>query len=204
MLDFAKNETEEKTFIVDIECNDKEMIIKYADGRESHEPYTLHNYNVYRIRMEDQAKENLDYAYDEIAKDSFLVYVKRLIAIIGGIIAGIVIYNVDIHIIIKIILALLILLGEVLYYLYNEIYLSVLADDLQEVSATDYYLKNIDKFKYYDSKIGENGYIVPIEDLDKHHLTPNQLEQIATLVTEYRDEGVDNSDIRLTYTNPNA
>lgn len=203
MLDFAKNENEEKTFIVDIECNAKEMIIKYADGRESHEPYTIHNYNVYRLRMEDQAKENLDYAYDEIAKDSFLVYVKRLMAIIGGIIAGIVIYNVDIHIIIKIILALLILLGEVLYYLYNELYLSVLGDDLVEVLATDYYLKNINQFKYYDAEAGENGYIVPIEEIDKYHLTESQLREISDLVTKFRQEGVQDKNISLTYQKPN-
>ena len=97
------------------------------------------------------------------------------------------------------VLALLILFSEVIYYLYNEVYLTVLADDLSEIEATDYYLKNINSFKYYDTLDGEIGYILPIEDIDKYDLTLNQLEQIDSLVKQFREEGVENRDIFLTY-----
>ena len=199
MIDFARNEQEEKDFIIDITTAADTMTIKYADGHESTEKLSRHNLNFYRIRMEKQAEDNMDYAYDTIAKDSFKVYLKRFLAIIGGIISSIVVFNVDIHIIIKIILTLLILLGEVLYYLYNELYLAVLADDLSEIFATDYYLQNINQFKYYDQEVGENGYIVPIEDIDKCHLTQETLERISSLVTEFKKEGIKDKDISLTY-----
>ena len=202
MIDFAKNEDEEKNFIVDIETTDDEMIIRYADGHEVREKFSYHNLNVYRLHMEEQAKNNMDYAYDIVAKDSFMVYAKRILAIIGGIIGGIVIYNVDIHIIMKIVLALILIFSEGLYYLYNELYLSVLSTDLGEILATDYYLKNIDKFKYYDSKMGEYKYIVPIEDIEKHSLTQEQLEEISDLVSTFRKEGITDNDISLTYKNP--
>ncbi len=202
MIDFAKNEDEEKRFIVDIETMPETMSITYADGTVRNEFYSLHNLNVYRLRMEEQASDNMDYAYDTLAKDSFKVYVKKFLAILGGIISGIVIYNVDIHVIMKIILALLLLFGEALYYLYNEIYLNVLAEDLSEIAATDYYLQNLDIFKYYDQEIGETGYVVPIEDIDRHSLTKEQLKEIKDMVVTLKNDGVKSKDISLTYGNP--
>ena len=94
---------------------------------------------------------------------------------------------------------MLILLGEGIYYLYNELYLAILSADLSEISATDYYLQNINQFKYYDQEVGENGYIVPIEDIDRYHLTKETLEKISTLVTEFKKEGVKEKDMSLTY-----
>lgn len=199
MMDFAKSVEESKNFIVDIVVDDDKMTIKYADGHEETEKLSRHNLNVYRLNMERQASNNMNYAYDTLAKDSFMIYAKRIMAIVGGIVAGIVIYNIDVHLIMKIILALLILFSEVIYYLYNEVYLTVLADDLSEIEATDYYLKNINSFKYYDTLDGEIGYILPIEDIDKYDLTLNQLEQIDSLVKQFREDGVENRDIFLTY-----
>lgn len=201
MLDFAKNEEEEKSFIVDIETTPDTMIIKYADGHEVTEKLSKHNLNVYRYRMERQALANIDFAYDTLAKDSFVVCMRKLLAIVGGIICGIIFYNIDVHIIMRIVLYLLLLLGEAYYYIYSELFLSVLGDDLREVEATDCYLKNINLFKYFDDLEGETGYIIPIEDIDRHRFTKEQLEKLAIIIKEFKNEGVEEKNISLTYGN---
>ena len=189
MIDISKNEEESKYYVTDIKVNENEMIISYGDGREVHEKYTLHNLNFYRLRMIKQANEGIDYAYSVIAKDSFKIYAKRFLAMLAGIIGSVV----------TIIIIVLMLLGEGLYYFYNEIYLYLLSEDLDEVEALNYYLSNIDKFKYYDKDEGEDGYILPIEDLEKYHITKNMLEQIVFNVVKFREEGVDYKDMKLTY-----
>ncbi len=199
MIDISKNEEESKYYVTDIKVNENEMIISYGDGREVHEKYTLHNLNFYRLRMIKQANEGIDYAYSVIAKDSFKIYAKRFLAMLAGIIGSVVTLNIDIHVIMKIIIIVLMLLGEGLYYFYNEIYLYLLSEDLDEVEALNYYLSNIDKFKYYDKDEGEDGYILPIEDLEKYHITKNMLEQIVFNVVKFREEGVDYKDMKLTY-----
>lgn len=203
MLDIAKDEEEAKSFIVGLDVVDGNIVVKYASGREETMSYSLHNLNFYRILVERQSKDNIDHALNNLAKDSFMVYVKRVVTIVAGIIGSIIVFNIDIHIIMKIIIVLLMLLGEAFYYFYNEIYLNILDDDLREMVALEYYLKNIDIFKYYDTKIGENGYVLPIEDISKYNLSIHELEQISAAVKKFREEGYENNEIVLSYTKPN-
>ena len=96
--------------------------------------------------------ENINDYMNDLGKDSFLTFVKRYAAIIGGIVGLYFLYNFDIHIAMKIILTVLILLGEVGYYLYNELYLSIVGSEVLECLATEYYINNLNVL-YEDNHI---------------------------------------------------
>ena len=170
-----------------------------ADGTSTEEPFTAHNLGVYRMKMVQEAKEKIEPFMDNLAKDSFFVFVKRYSAIIGGIVGLYFLYNFDIHIIMKIILTILAVLGEVAYYLYNELYLMVLSSDLDEVTAVEYYLKNFNVFNFFDNENYTDGFVVPPEDIGKYHLTKNMLEQLAVAIEDAKKLGSDPKDMRLVY-----
>lgn len=68
-----------------------------------------------------------------------------------------------------------------------------------EVLATEYYLKNLDHFRYYDNENGTDGFIVPPEDIGKYGLTKDMLEQIYNNINEFKKEGYEPKNMSLTY-----
>ena len=199
MLNMTMKESDKKYFITDIEVKDGKLIVTKADGTSTEEPFTAHNLGVYRMKMVQEAKEKIEPFMDNLAKDSFFVFVKRYAAIIGGIVGLYFLYNFDIHIAMKIILTILLVLGEVAYYLYNELYLMVLSSDLDEVTAVEYYLKNFNVFNFFDNENYTDGFVVPPEDIGKYHLTKNMLEQLAVVIEDAKKLGSDPKDMRLVY-----
>lgn len=199
MLDMTMDDKDKEYFITDIEYDDKVLKVTRADGSVSEEKFSEHNLGFYRLQMIKYAKENIEGYLDDIGKDSLLVFVKRYGAIIGGIVGLYFLYNVDIHLIIKIIITILILLGEMAYYVLNSLYLSVVNMEALEVLATKYYLKNLDYFRYYDNENGTDGFIVPPEDIGKYGLTRDMLEQIYNNINEFKKEGYEPKNMSLTY-----
>lgn len=199
MLDMTMDDKDKEYFITDIEYDDKVLKVTRADGSVSEEKFSEHNLGFYRLQMIKYAKENIEGYLDDIGKDSLLVFVKRYGAIIGGLVGLYFLYNVDIHLIIKIIITILILLGEMAYYVLNSLYLSVVNMEALEVLATEYYLKNLDHFRYYDNENGTDGFIVPPEDIGKYGLTKDMLEQIYNNINEFKKEGYEPKNMSLTY-----
>ena len=199
MLDMVMDEKNKKYFITDIEVRDGKIIITRADESVTEEPYSEHNLGFYRMQMVRHAQENINDYMNDLGKDSFLTFVKRYTAIIGGVVSLYFLYNFDIHIAIKIILTILILLGEIGYYLYNELYLSIVGNEVLECLATEYYLDNLNIFSYYDRENYTDGFIVPPEDIGKYQLTKDMLEQLATGIKEARDNGSEPEHMKLTY-----
>lgn len=199
MLDMTMDDKDKEYFITDIEYDDKVLKVTRADGSVSEEKFSEHNLGFYRLQMIKYANENIEGYLDDIGKDSLLVFVKRYGAIIGGIVGLYFLYNVDIHLIIKIIITILILLGEMAYYVLNSLYLSVVNMEALEVLATEYYLKKLDHFRYYDNENGTDGFIVPPEDIGKYGLTRDMLEQIYNNINEFKKEGYEPKNMSLTY-----
>lgn len=199
MLDMVMDDKNKQYFITDIEVRNSKIIITRADESVSEEPYSEHNLGFYRMQMLRHAKENINDYMNDLGKDSFLTFVKRYTAIIGGVVSLYFLYNFDIHIAIKIILTILILLGEIGYYLYNELYLSIVGNEVLECLATEYYLDNLNIFSYYDRENYTDGFIVPPEDIGKYQLTKDMLEQLATGIKEARDNGSEPEHMKLTY-----
>lgn len=199
MLDMVMDDKNKEYFITDIEVGDGKLIITRADESVSEEPYSGHNLGFYRMQMVKGARDNIEPYLDDLGRDSFFTYVKRYAAIIGGIVGLYFLYNFDIHIAMKIIITVLLLLGEVGYYLYNELYLSVVGNEVLECLATEYYLKNLETFTYYDRENYTDGFIVPPEDIGKYQLTKDMLEQLAKGIKEARDNGSKLEDMKLTY-----
>lgn len=199
MLDMVMDEKNKKYFITDIEVRDGKIIITRADESVTEEPYSGHNLGFYRMQMVKNAKEHINPYMDDLGKDSFFTFVKRYAAIIGGIVGLYFLYNFDIHIAMKIIITILAVLGEVGYYLYNELYLHIVGGEVLECLATEYYLNNLNIFTYYDKENYTDGFIVPPEDIGKYQLTKDMLEQLAQGIKEARDNGAEPEHMKLTY-----
>lgn len=199
MIDMAMDEKEKGYFITDIEYNDEILKVTRADGSVSEEPFSYHNLGFYRNQMVNHIKDNINPFMDDLSKDSFFTFVKRYAAIIGGIVGLYFLYNFDIHIIMKIIITILVLLAEVGYYLYNELYLTLVGSEVIESLAYEYYLKNIDKFRYYDREHFTDGFIVPPEDVSKYQLTQDMLTQIIKGIDDFKDKGFEPEEMTLSY-----
>lgn len=199
MIDMAMDEKEKGYFITDIEYNDEILKVTRADGSVSEEPFSYHNLGFYRNQMVNHIKDNINPFMDDLSKDSFFTFVKRYAAIIGGIVGLYFLYNFDIHIIMKIIITILVLLAEVGYYLYNELYLTLVGSEVIESLAYEYYLKNIDKFRYYDREHFTDGFIVPPEDVGKYQLTQDMLTQIIQGIDDFEDKGFEPEEMTLSY-----
>ncbi len=199
MLDMTMDDKDKQCFITDIEYDDEVLRVTRADGSVSEEKFSEHNLGFYRLQMIKYANENIGQYMDDLGKDSFFAFVKRYGAIIGGFVGLYFLYNVDIHLVIKIIITILILLGELAYYFFNCLYLSVVNVEALETLATEYYLEKLDQFRYYDSEIGTDGFIVPPEDIGKYELTRDMLEQIYNNINEFKQEGYEPKNMSLTY-----
>ncbi len=199
MIDMTLDEKNKEYFITQIEHDDKEIKVTRADGNSTTEPYSGHNLGFYRNKMVENAKENIGPYMDDLGKDSFFTFVKRYAAIIGGVVGLYFLYNVDIHLIMKIIITILVLLGELGYYLYNELYLGIIGREVMECLATEYYIKNIDKFRYFDKEHYTDGFIVPPEDIGKYQLTQDVLEQVAQGIEQFREQGFEPEEMTLSY-----
>lgn len=199
MIDMTFLDKDKEYFITDIEVIDGKIVVTRADGSKSEEKFIEHNLGFYRNLMIKNANQYIGPYMDDIGKDSFMTYVKKYSAIIAGIVGLYFLYNFDIHIAIKIIISILVILGELAYFLFNQLYLSIIGIEAMECMATEYYLNNIDKFRYYDREHYTDGFIVPPEDISKYKLTEDMLKQIVEQIEIFKKDGFEDKDITLTY-----
>lgn len=199
MLDMTLNEEDKPYFIVNIEVKDDKLIVTRADGTVHEEKFSEHNLSFYRTKMLEGAQSHITGYMDDLGKDSFFTFLKRYAAIVAGIAGLYFLYNIDIHIIMKILLTFLAIACEIGYYFYNELYLSIVGEEVIECLATEYYLKNMETFRYYDREQYIDGYIIPPEDIGSHGLTKEMLEQLGDGIKDYREQGVNPKDMKLTY-----
>ena len=97
------------------------------------------------------------------------------------------------------IITILLLLGEVGYYFYNRLYLTVVGAEVLECLATEYYIKNLSTFTYYDKEHYTDGFIIPPEDIARYELTKEMLEKLAQGIEEAKKNGVEPEHMKLTY-----
>ena len=198
MLPMTSDENKKKTYITNVQKEGENLITTYADKSTDTIPYSEHNLNVARMRMIDQARENIPFYHTFVAKEVASKLFKRYSAIILSLIGLFFLYNFDIHIIIKIILTILALLGNTLYYLYSKFIFIILGYGLEEVEATEFYINNLNDFLEY-TESGEIRFLIPIEDIANNKLTKEMLEKLLESIQKYKSEGITPSEMRLTY-----
>lgn len=199
MIPMTGDEDKLKYFITSIQKEEDQLVIKYASGEDDCSKYSLHNLNAARNRMIDQARECLPNFISTMATEYFKTIALKYAAILGGIIGLFFLYNIDIHIIMKIIITLLALGGEVVYYLINKVYLAVLDMASEEALATKYYINNLADFRYYNPELGQDEFILPIEDISKYCLCQKDLEELSKIVKDFKSKGYESKEITLSY-----
>lgn len=199
MIDMTLLEKDKEYFITDIEVIDGKLVVTRADGSTSEEPFSEHNLGFYRNLMIKNANQYIGPYMDDVGKDSFFTYVKKYGAIIAGVVGLYFLYNIDIHIAIKIIISILVILGEIAFFLFNEFYLCIVGAEAMECMATEYYLKNISVFKFYDREHYTDGFIVPPEDIARYKLSEDMLVQIKNNIELFKKDGIEDKDISLSY-----
>ena len=197
MVDMTRNKEEQESFITNINKDNDSLVVSYASGNETTERFSLHNMNYYRGKMEEQANMYVGKYLDKLSIKSFSIYVARVSSIILGLFSLFLSYNIDIHIIMKILLTILVALLEFGYYIYSDIKLDILYTQALEGMATEYYLNNIDDFKYKNPHTYEFGYIVPIEEISKMGLTEDWLKAASEKIKELISSGIEKEDISL-------
>ena len=155
--------------------------------------------NIYRRNLERQVNE-YSYKYcKKAAISTFKATILKYASIITSILGLIIIYNVDINLINRIFLTIVLLLINVTNFIASEIFLMINEKEYNEIEASQYYVDNIDKFKYYLDK--EVRYVVPIEEIARYNLTKKDLENVIQVVDEFKEEYDDLGEIKLTYKN---
>ena len=120
LLNMTMEDEEEKDYIVNLEQQDGNIVITYADGHKIVDgAYSVHNMNCWRRRIINQVEKYYDKYQEQGGKELFDLLKNELKALSVPVIGGIIIhlvsklflqYNIDIHIAIKIVLEALLVL----------------------------------------------------------------------------------------------
>ncbi len=203
MLDMCEYESEQPSFITDLKLEDDKIIVTYADGHTTEEPYTLHNFNLYRDRLVDQATNFTERTINSCGVDWIKEQAKRVAGLILGITGLYFLYNLDIHIIMKILITVLVIAGEAVLFFYTHLYLNALEDDSLEAFAYQEYLKHLDNFRYYNKETGTNEYLVPIEEVSERQMTQKFVKKLSLTIDEMKSKGSRLEDMHINYSQIN-
>lgn len=200
MLDMTIYDDEQSSYIIDVKINDKGLIeLTFADGKTREEPYSEHNYSMYRDRMVEQAKKYADGAIVDLGYGWIKTQLLRWGALIGGIVGMFLLYNVDVHVIMRIVITLLAVIGEAAVFLATQFYLALLENESIEAFAYQEYIKHLEDFRYYDEEKGVHHYIFPIEDIATHQLDVSFVQDTSAKIKEMESMGSKKKDIRINY-----
>ena len=210
LLDMTTEEGEEKDYIIDLEHNDEQIIITYADGHQEIDPsYNEHNMNVWRRRIINQIDNYYDLYQDGGGKALLKVLKSEIGSLLTPVAGGIIIslvskiflqYNIDIHIAIKIIIEALLVLKAAFDTFYNHYITSRIVKMLMESNRYKKYADLSKDLEYYNKAINDFSFVVPVEDMWQHNMSENQLKQIRDYVVKTKRElGGDLQDFELTY-----
>ena len=179
MVNMTLYDSEEEYYIIDIKNEDNRIMIYYADGHvEDMGPYSLHNFNFYRLRTERQFKEYYDKYMDEIGLESFKVCCKKYGSVILSLIGLFFLYNIDIHIIIKLLITIGVVCVEVFYYFLKHYDLLVIGQELDRIEALELYINNSGDFMIYNEDEREDDYTLGIEDVWQNDLKKEEVSAI--------------------------
>lgn len=179
MVNMTLYDDEEPTYIIDIRKKDNKIILTYADGHEEiMGPYSLHNMNFYRYRVQRQFYEFYDKYMDEMALESFKVCVKKFGGVILSLVGLFFMYNFDIHIIIKILLTLGVVAIDVFYYFLKHYDLLVIGQELNRVEALETYFQNSREFMIHNEEEKEDDFILGVEDVWQNDLRKEEVLSI--------------------------
>lgn len=179
MVNMTLYDSEEESYIIDIKNENNRIVIYYADGHsEDMGPYSLHNFNFYRLRAQRQFKEFYDKYMDEMGLESFKVCCKKFGSVALTLVGLFLLYNVDIHFIIKILITVIALGIEVFYYFLKHYDLLVIGQELDRVEALELYIENSREFMVYNEEEKEDDYSLGIEDVWQNDLKKSEVSQI--------------------------
>ena len=179
MVNMTLYDSEEEGYIVDLKVEDNHIKLYYADGHvEDMGPYSLHNFNFYRLRAERQFKEFYDKYMDEMGLQSFKVCCKKYGSVALDAIGLYFLYNFDIHIVIKILISLCMIGINIFYYFLKHYDLLVIGQELDRVEALEMYINNSREFMVYNEEEKEDDYSLGIEDVWQNDLKKCEVASI--------------------------
>ncbi len=191
MLDLTFTEEDSKSFIKDLNQDEKQITITYGDNRieiDSHP--TLHNMNCYRHRMQEQFRKYSHKYEIELGKEFIKNKLKRFLSIIIDITA--IYFNVTMNpnTLLKIIATVLLVAGELAYFWWNKLGDYVLDQYAEEILTTEYYLDNQSTFEYYSDGLKEFRHLIPIEQISRFKLTKSDLVRIKQEIERFKREHI--------------
>lgn len=190
---------DKKEFIRDIRIENDEIVLLMGDGSIKKEKFTVHNLQFYRLKMIQQAEDYLPNFLNRLSDESLKITIKKYLFIIGGIASMYLLYNIDIHIIMKIILSIIIILGEIGHFIYSECLLDILGNGVIEAFATKKYLECKNNFSYFDTKDGEEKFILPPEFIERFGLTEDDIIKADSQIEEFRKNGKSLNELKMVF-----
>ena len=186
MIDMSSKKDNKSDYIIYLDRILDTTSVMYADGTTKSEDYSKHNYNVYRHKLMNQVDMYSEKYISKLSKESFLLFLHKWSPIVASVIGMYFAYNCDISNVSKIVIGCILLAINGVNLLANELWCGILADKLDKVYAYQFYNKNSNTFINKDNM--DFNFILPIEDIDNHDLTLNQLIEIKNTIENYKKE----------------
>lgn len=188
MVNMTLFDKELPEYMVDLGVKDGKIVITYADGHVvDSEPYTEHNYNVYRNRLEKQFYKYFEKFENLAGRESLMLYGKKIRNVLILLVSFYFLYNIDIHIITKVCLGIGVGVIGAFNYLLQHIKLCILSNELEKAYTLEYYLKNKKRFTYLDDDRNEQC-VLNIEEIWKYNINQNILENIVKTLDEIENK----------------
>lgn len=172
-MDLSKYAKDKDAYILRTEINEdfSKFKVIYASGREEEFDFSIHNYQVYLYRMEEQYKEYSEYYKREIGMDFSKERKNAILISLLEIVSIFVSCNLDIAIAGRIVLVFIALLGIIKNYSDINSAKIKLGMNAMKTAIVDYYLENKEKYGFdiKDPKTGnqERWYTVDLNNIDR-------------------------------------
>lgn len=195
MLDLSKYEKNKDNYIVRLEIDDlfQKFNVIYASGKVEELDFSIHNYQVYLYRMEEQF-EKYKGCYEKEKNDEFMnVMVTSLLQSILTMSGVVISMSSDIHLAIKILLTFL--GGFLVFYNVNRVKNKKmeLQGDIEKLALVEVLKNNKDdlSLNVIDPTTGEEAiwYVVDINNIDKF----DSAFSLALYSLPYKYEGIKES-----------
>ena len=201
MLDLTFTDEDSKSFIRDIEQNEKEIVITYGDERKAiDKTSSLHNMNCYRYKMLEQFKKYGPKFEIELGKEFIKNKIKRVLGIILDITAIYFNTTMNPNTLLKIIANILLIVGGLGYYYWNKLGDYVLDEDANECLTYEYYLENQSTFEYYSEGLKEFRHLIPVEQISRYKIDKDDLIKIKTEIERFKKEHIPLDEMQIALT----
>lgn len=173
MLDLSKYIEDKDSYISKVAISDdfKKFKVIYASGREEENDFSIHNYQVYLYRMEQQYRDNVGHYKREVSGEFFKEFKSSLIWSIVDVIGIIFQCNLDTPAWSKMIFILLFVLAIVSNFMKVTSKLAECKYKMNKAVIVESYLANKEQFamdvKDPASGREEKWYVLDVNDLDQ-------------------------------------